>query len=167
MESTGKTRLLERRARNPKAGARVNISLLLAFIALLMPFAPAAAQDPALLAKARAGDSDAQNSLGDYYDAKNTPQDYTQAAAWYRKAAEQGNAKAEYSLGISYCWHEGVPLDYSEAYFWLDLAIEGKVDDTNHWRNFAASHLTPAEITQAQQRVRTWLQSRPKKPRPQ
>lgn len=119
----------------------------------------AAAQDPALLAKAQAGDPAAQNSLGDYYYALNTEEGYTQAAGWYRKAADQGDPKAQYSLGISYCWHEGVPQDYQQAYFWLDLAIEGRVADNNHWLNYAASHLTADKITEAQEQARTWLQS--------
>ena len=122
-----------------------------------------AAQNPALLAKAQAGDAGAQNSLGDFYYGIGTLQGYAQAAVWYRKAAEQGYAKAEYSLGGSYCWREGVPLDYVEAYFWLDLAVEGKVDDVNHLRNYAASHLTPAELSQVQERARKWLESHPSK----
>ena len=126
-----------------------------------------AAQNPALLAKAQAGDAGAQNSLGDFYYGIGTLQGYAQAAVWYRKAAEQGYAKAEYSLGGSYCWREGVPLDYVEAYFWLDLAVEGKVDDVNHLRNYAASHLTPAELSQVQERARKWLESHPKQAGPQ
>jgi TPR repeat protein len=163
MGSTGKTWSLGKKTRNASAGWFVSTSLLLTFASFFMLFTAAAAQSPALLAKAQAGDSDAQNSLGDFYYAKNTPEDYTQAAIWYRKAADQGDPKAEYSLGISYCWHEGVPQDYSQAYFWLDLAIEGQVDDTNHWLNYAASHMTPAEIAQAQAKVQAWLQSHPKK----
>lgn len=134
--------------------------LLLSFSAL------AAAQDPALLAKAQSGDPAAQNSLGDYYAALNTPGGYTQAAGWYRKAADQGYPKAQYSLGISYCWHEGVPQDYVQAYMWVDLAIQGKVADTNHWLNFAASHMTKDEISQAQEQARKWLQTHAEKPAP-
>lgn len=130
---------------------------------LILQLTTASAQDPALVSKAQAGDPAAQDTLGDFFYAKDTPQDYTQAASWYRKAADQGYSKAQYSLGVSYCWREGVPQDYEQAYFWIDLAIEGKVEDSNHWLNFAASHLTQAEIDQAQQRARSWLQSHPEK----
>ncbi len=34
-----------------------------------------------------------------------------EAARWYRLAAEQGNAKAQYNLGIMYVNGEGVPQD--------------------------------------------------------
>jgi TPR repeat protein len=36
-----------------------------------------------------------ENGLG-------VPQDYTEATKWYRKAAEQGDAKAQYNLGYMY-----------------------------------------------------------------
>lgn len=38
-----------------------------------------------------------------------------EAAEWYRKAAGQGNAVAQYFLGISYAAGEGVPQDLAEA----------------------------------------------------
>ena len=42
-----------------------------------------------LRVKANAGDADAQYNLGaSYYLGQGVPQDYAQAAAWYRKAAE-------------------------------------------------------------------------------
>jgi TPR repeat protein len=43
------------------------------------------------------------------------PQDYAQAAIWYRKAAEQGSAEAQFNLGLLYDNGLGVPLDYSQA----------------------------------------------------
>jgi TPR repeat protein len=47
--------------------------------------------DPALLVKARGGDVASQSSVGfAYAKGEGVTQDYTQAAAWYRAAAEQG-----------------------------------------------------------------------------
>lgn len=47
------------------------------------------------------GDAAAQCVLGVRYEqGKGVPQDYAQAAAWYRKAAEQGDATAQYYLGV-------------------------------------------------------------------
>ena len=66
---------------------------------------------------------------GHLYDkGQGVPQDYAQAALWYRKAAEQGYAVAQYNLGRLYDDGRGVPQDYAEAYFWLDLAAAGKLD---------------------------------------
>ena len=37
------------------------------------------------------------------------PQDHAEAIRWYRKAAEQGHADAQYNLGIMYYEGKGVP----------------------------------------------------------
>ena len=37
---------------------------------------------------------------------------------WYRKAAEQGHAEAQYRLGEGYWFGEGVGQDYYEADKW-------------------------------------------------
>ena len=51
---------------------------------------------------------------------------------WYRKAAEQGDADAQYNLGISYDRGEGVPQDYVEAVKWYRKAAEqGDADAQN------------------------------------
>ena len=41
-----------------------------------------------------------------------------------RKAAEQGNAAAQYELGDMYYWGQGVPRDYTEAMKWYRKAAE-------------------------------------------
>jgi TPR repeat protein len=49
------------------------------------------------------GDAVAQFALGRAYESGNgVPQRMDQAAIWYRKAAEQGNEKAQSSLGVLY-----------------------------------------------------------------
>jgi len=57
-----------------------------------------------------------------YEDGDGVPQDYPRAAYWYHKAAEQGDADAQYSLGILYVYGHGVPQDYARAAEWLRLA---------------------------------------------
>ena len=88
---------------------------------------------------------------------------------WYHKAAEQGDALAQWSLGTLYEYGHGEPQDYAEAYFWLDIAasekIEGvKQEDIDKVRDNAASHLTPAELSQVQERARKWFEDHPVKP---
>ncbi len=71
--------------------------------------------------KAITGDASAQNSLGDkYYNSK----DYSRAVYWYRKAAEQGNAYAQFNLGYCYQYGNGVTKDYAEAVKWYQKAAE-------------------------------------------
>jgi hypothetical protein len=50
------------------------------------------------------------------------PQDYAQAVAWWRKAADQGFAGAQYNLGMMYAHGEGVPQDYAQAITWYRKA---------------------------------------------
>ena len=50
----------------------------------------------------------AQSSQGSGGDSgRGVPQDRAQAAAWYRKAAEQGDAKAQFNLGLMYRYGPG------------------------------------------------------------
>jgi hypothetical protein len=113
---------------------------------------------------ADAGIIHAQFSLGVMYSSGNgVPQDKAQAAVWYRKAAEQGYASAQLSLGSLYVLGQGVPQDYAEAYFWMDLAAAGKnqevkQEDAAKMRDNVASHLTPDDLSRAQERARKWFE---------
>jgi DNA polymerase III epsilon subunit-like protein len=51
-------------------------------------------------------------------------QDYTEAVKWYRKAAEQGNARAQNNLGMCYEYGKGVEQDYVKAVKWYHKAAE-------------------------------------------
>ncbi|WP_246172901.1 tetratricopeptide repeat protein [Thermochromatium tepidum] len=74
----------------------------------------------ALLPKARAGDPVAQTYVGEIYEkGLGLPApDYTSAADWYRRAAEQNHAPAQINLGSLYERGLGVPTDKARA---LDL----------------------------------------------
>jgi TPR repeat protein len=43
---------------------------------------------------------------------------------WFRKAAEQGHAMAQFNLGVMYANGEGVPKDDAEAVKWFRKAAE-------------------------------------------
>ncbi|MDR2869833.1 MAG: DUF1266 domain-containing protein [Deferribacteraceae bacterium] len=58
------------------------------------------------------------------YDGKSIDSDYTEAAKWYRKAAELGNAKAQCDLGYCYDTGKGVPQDLVEAVEWYRKSAE-------------------------------------------
>ena len=51
-------------------------------------------------------------------------QDFSKAAEWFRKAAELGDAKAQYNLGIAYNEGKGVPQDFGQAAVWFRKAAE-------------------------------------------
>jgi TPR repeat protein len=121
------------RHRKQLASTLVLASALIAAIAtfLLPPSLQAQTQaqpkgvDPALLARAKAGDADAQFSMGLLYDnGQGATQDHAEAAAWYRKAAEQGLASAQYNLGVAYDYGQGVTQDHPLAAAWYRKAAE-------------------------------------------
>ena len=67
----------------------------------------------------------AQNSLGVLYqNGQGVPQDYAEALTWYRLAADQGNARAQFNLGNMYRDGRGVTQDYAEAIKWFRLAAD-------------------------------------------
>jgi TPR repeat protein len=84
---------------------------------------------PTMLAEAKAGNADAQARVGRaYWQGAGVPKDYVQAVSWFRKAAEQGNALAQVSLGILYDGAleeaKGVPQDYAQAAVWYRKAAD-------------------------------------------
>jgi len=52
------------------------------------------------------------------------PEDDAEAVRWFRLAAEQGGATAQYNLGLMYGDGEGVLEDKAEAVRWYRLAGE-------------------------------------------
>ena len=94
------------------------------------------------------------------------PLDDAEAVVWYRLAAEQGHASAQYNLGVMYDNGEGIPQDDAEAIRWYRLAAEqGSASAQNNlgvmygtgegvpqdnveahmWLNLAASRLSGAD----------------------
>lgn len=61
-----------------------------------------------------------QNMIGLIYADKLKPSDdhAVEAIKWYRRAADQGFALAQYKLGVSYRHGRGVPVDINEATKW-------------------------------------------------
>jgi len=77
--------------------------------------------------KANQGDADAQFNLAFlYHRGVGTPRDDRYTIYWYTKAAEQGCANAQYSLGdlCQYGGGEEVQRDYKQAFYWYTKAAE-------------------------------------------
>ena len=55
---------------------------------------------------------------------KDVEKDFAEALRWYRKAAEQGNEDAQYTLAGMYHSGEGVYQDDTEAVRWWRMAAE-------------------------------------------
>ena len=70
--------------------------------------------------------------------------------AWFRKAAEQGNAKAQLLLGLKYAEGEGVPEDYVKGYAWYNLAA-AQGDETAHiLKDSLREKMTADQVAEAQ-----------------
>ena len=79
-----------------------------------------------LLKKAENGDAEAQIKVGNcYLKGDGREMDYTKAFEWYHKAAEQGNAVAQYRLGLFFFQKK----DFSNAVHWYTEALDNKNTD--------------------------------------
>lgn len=76
-----------------------------------------------LLAQARSGDLKAQHDLAVAL-ASGDPPDYAEAAVWFREAAINGVANAQYNLGVLHETGTGVAADPTRALLWYHSAAE-------------------------------------------
>lgn len=59
-----------------------------------------------------------------YHNGEAVPKDDVRALEWFQKAAGQGLAEAEYTLGMMYYEAQGAARDYVQAAQWLHKAAE-------------------------------------------
>ncbi|WP_268808418.1 tetratricopeptide repeat protein [Oceanospirillum multiglobuliferum] len=59
-----------------------------------------------------------------YHSGIGVKQDPEKAFRWFKKAAEQGNTKAQYNLGLMYRSGLGVEQDMVKAVMWFKKAAE-------------------------------------------
>ena len=89
------------------------------------------------------------------------------AVRWYRLAADQGFADAQYNLGNMYANGQSVPQGYVEAHKWANLAASRDTGDDREKaatrsrsaadaRDSLATRMTPAQVAEAQRRAREW-----------
>ena len=90
-----------------------------------------------------------------YSRGEGVPQDYAEAVRWYRLAAEQGDAEAQFNLGVMYTDGKGVPQDYVLAHMWFNLsAAQG--DEMARRTAMVSRRMTPDQIAEAQRLAREW-----------
>ena len=117
---------------------------------------------PPLKERAAAGDPEAQFSLGKNYEAGRSglKQSYAEAANWYRKSADQGNAYAQASLGILYHSGKGLPHDDVRAEMWFIVSAErvqqNDRDTIVEMRDSVAAHLSADQLSEARRLAREW-----------
>jgi TPR repeat protein len=88
------------------------------------------AAQQAAVTRAEQGDPEAQFRMGEqlFSAGYGSPGDQAKAVEWWRRAAEQGHAKAQATLGSHLYYHamneDPTPENYQEAFRWLSQAAE-------------------------------------------
>ena len=87
--------------------------------------------------------------------------DYAGALKEWRPLAEQGNAGAQYNLGVMYDNGQGVPQDYVKAHMWYNLSAAGSPpsedrDSAAENRDIVAELMTREQIVEALRLARDW-----------
>jgi TPR repeat protein len=88
--------------------------------------------------------------MTDYSNGQGVPQNYAEAMKWFRKAADQGNPRAQHNLGFMYANGEGVVNDLAEAVKWYRKAADqGYRDAQFNFASIYASGLGYQDYVQA------------------
>ena len=93
-------------------------------------------------------------------DAAIKRRDYATAVRLIRPLAEQGNANAQYKLGVFYDNGLGVPQDKVSAYMWLNLSASQGREGAAAFRDRIARRMTPEQKEEAQKLTREWKPNR-------
>lgn len=91
-----------------------------------------------------------------YAGADGVPQDDHEAAHWYRLAAEQGLAEAQFNLAALYAVGKGVSQDYLAAYQWLCLAASAGDSHAVTGKERVGARLSAAQIERADAWAAAW-----------
>jgi TPR repeat protein len=81
---------------------------------------------------------------------------YSEAANWFGRAADQGDADAQKNLGFMFLYGRGVGRDYVRAHMWFSLAASEANNAAAFARHLVAAKMTPAEVAEAEKLVREW-----------
>ena len=113
----------------------------------------------------------AQHALGIMYDEGRlgVTQDYAEAVRWFRLAADQGFAPAQFFLGNSLGLGRGISQDLVEAHKWLNLAGHEYLgpedrDTYVNARDAVAELMTSRQVAEAQRLAREWAAAHPREP---
>ena len=118
------------------------------------------------LKKAKKGDRVSQYFIGScYYDGTmGMREDEEEAFKWFRKAANQGDASAQYALGWGYSFGGNFPEDLVAAHAWFKISMaNGSIWDReiDRWLPDILEKLTPEQIAQAEKLYTEMIDNNP------
>ena len=99
-----------------------------------------------------------------FNNGRGVPQNDAEAMKWFRLAANQGDAEAQFNLGVMFRDGVGVPQNYVQAHMWVNLAGAGGNSNGNKNRDMVAGEMTAAQIAEAQRLAAAW-KAKPTQPR--
>ena len=79
-----------------------------------------------------------------------------EAAKWFRKAAEQNDAQAQFNLSVCYANGQGVAKDYAEGYKWILLAAGQGSEFAKKALATVEGMMTPEQIAEGQKLARNF-----------
>ncbi len=98
------------------------------------------------------GDPRSQSSLGFmYYSGLGVTRDDGQSLDWFRKAADAGQATAQFFLGLHYLFGRGLPRDAAMAHAWCDIAMTYGHEDALYCREQAAASMKPGDALRSRE----------------
>ena len=91
-------------------------------------------------------------------------QDFKEAIKWHQKAAEQGDAFAQFSLGRRYFAGEGVPENDVTAYAWFNIAQANGNKNSMAAKDMIAKvkKMSPEQIAKAEELSKEMIKKNPK-----
>ena len=91
------------------------------------------------------------------YNGEGVPEDAAEALRWYRLAAEQGYAYAQFDVGRMYARGEGgVPEDAVNAYAWYSIAAAQGNPFAKMSKERVTEQMDRSQIAEAQKRSREY-----------
>ncbi|MBW1719856.1 MAG: sel1 repeat family protein [Deltaproteobacteria bacterium] len=104
--------------------------------------------------KAERCDPEAQELLGLKYSRSSVT--WHEAVKWFKKAAEQGYAPAQFELGVRYEYGEGVLQDFVFAHMWYNISASKGYGKARSFLSELTQKMTPVSIAKAQDMARDW-----------
>ena len=90
-----------------------------------------------------------------YCNGQGVPRDYAAAVSWYRKAADQGDARAQFNLGAMYAKGQGVLRDSAVAILWFRKAAD--LGDANGQFNLGVMYYNGLGVPQSHVLAHMWF----------
>ena len=94
-----------------------------------------------------------------YANGRGVLKDDAEAVRWYRLAAEQGKADAQFNLGLMYATGRGVLKDSVLAHMWSNIAGANGNASAGKLRDSLERDMTRAEVSRATELARVCMSS--------